>query len=62
MYYVGLDVHARRSSLCILDCGGRQVKQLQVVGGWGVPWTIVRPSAQAAKRSGHSRTAGAVVA
>jgi transposase len=34
MYYVGLDVHARRSSLCILDSGGRRVKQIQVVGGW----------------------------
>jgi transposase len=34
MYYVGLDVHARRSSLCILDGHGKTVKQMQVVGGW----------------------------
>jgi transposase len=34
MYYVGLDVHARRSSLCILDTHGKPVKQLQVIGGW----------------------------
>jgi len=34
MYYVGLDVHARRSSLCILDGHGKQIKQLQVVGNW----------------------------
>ena len=26
MHYVGLDVHARRSSLCILDSGGKAVK------------------------------------
>lgn len=34
MYYVGLDVHAKRSSLCILDGHGKQVKQVQVVGNW----------------------------
>ncbi len=34
MYYVGLDVHARRSSLCILDGHGKRVKQVQVKGDW----------------------------
>jgi transposase len=34
MYYVGLDVHQKRSSLCILDSGGRQVKRLEVKGSW----------------------------
>ena len=37
MHYVGLDVHQRRSSLCILDCNGRVVKRLDVKG----PWTKV---------------------
>src|SRR5687767_15307156 len=36
MHYVGLDVHARRSSLCILDAAGKAVKQLEVRGGWPV--------------------------
>jgi len=34
MYYVGLDVHAKRSSLCILDCDGKLVKRLEVKGVW----------------------------
>jgi transposase len=34
MHYVGLDVHARRSSLCILDSCGRVVKRLEVKGPW----------------------------
>lgn len=34
MYYVGLDVHARRSSLCILDNDGKRIKPAQVLGGW----------------------------
>jgi len=34
MYYVGLDVHARRSSLCILDSCGAVVKRLEVKGAW----------------------------
>ena len=34
MYFVGLDVHARRSSLCIVDSGGRPVKRLEVRGSW----------------------------
>ena len=34
MHYVGLDVHARRSSLCILDPLGRVVKRLEVRGSW----------------------------
>ncbi len=36
MHYVGLDVHAKRSSLCILDAAGKTVKQLEVRGGWPV--------------------------
>jgi transposase len=34
MYYVGLDVHAKRSSMCILDENGKLVKHLEVKGGW----------------------------
>jgi transposase len=34
MHYVGLDVHAKRSSLCILDSCGRPVKRLDVRGAW----------------------------
>src|SRR3712207_2760275 len=33
-HYVGLDVHARRSSLCVLDDGGRQLRQFEVRGAW----------------------------
>ena len=34
MFHVGLDVHARRSSLCILDDKGAAVKQFEVKGTW----------------------------
>ena len=34
MHYVGLDVHAKRSSLCILDSCGKVVKRLEVQGPW----------------------------
>jgi transposase len=34
MYCVGLDVHAKRSSLCILDNNGNLVKRLEVKGSW----------------------------
>jgi transposase len=34
MYYVGLDVHQKRSSVCILDRDGKQVKRLEVKGSW----------------------------
>ena len=34
MYYVGLDVHQKRSSICILDSAGKQVKRLEVKGTW----------------------------
>src|SRR6185437_3285936 len=34
MQYVGLDVHARRSSLCILDSDGKTVNRLEVNGPW----------------------------
>ena len=34
MLYVGLDVHASRSSLCMLDDGGRVVNRREVKGGW----------------------------
>jgi hypothetical protein len=37
MHYVGLDVHARRSSLCILDPLGTVVKRLEVRGSWPRP-------------------------
>jgi transposase len=34
MHYVGLDVHQKRSSICILDAHGKQVKRLEVKGHW----------------------------
>jgi transposase len=34
MYYVGLDVHQKRSVLCILDESGRRVKEIIVRGPW----------------------------
>lgn len=34
MFYVGLDVHTNRSSLEILDDGGKRVKRLDVRGPW----------------------------
>ena len=34
MYFVGLDVHFKRSSLCILDGNGKLVKRLEVKGPW----------------------------
>ena len=34
MYYVGLDVHQKRSSYCILDENGRKVKSATVRGPW----------------------------
>src|SRR5437763_13059249 len=34
MYYVGLDVHMRRSSLEILDSNGKTVKCLEFKGAW----------------------------
>ena len=33
-HYVGLDVHQKRSSVCILDRDGKQVKRLEVRGSW----------------------------
>ena len=33
MYYIGLDVHAQRSSVCILDARGKKVKEFHVLGG-----------------------------
>lgn len=34
MYCIGLDVHAKRSSLCILDENGKSHKHLEVRGPW----------------------------
>jgi transposase len=34
MYYVGLDVHLKHSSLCILDAMGCQVKAMTIRGPW----------------------------
>jgi len=44
MHYVGLDVHAKRSSLCILDSCGKTVKQLEVKGTW--PLLLERVAAE----------------
>jgi transposase len=35
MLYVGLDVHQKRSSICILDDNGKTVKQELIRGPWG---------------------------
>lgn len=49
MYYVGLDVHQKRSVLCILDENGQRVKQIVIRGPWPklfeVLATIDRPFA-----------------
>ena len=34
MHYVGLDVHARRSSVCVLNADGKTVRQAEVRGDW----------------------------
>ncbi|MAC56172.1 MAG: hypothetical protein CME31_26835 [Gimesia sp.] len=34
MYYVGLDVHLRHTSICILDENGAKVKQQKLRGSW----------------------------
>jgi len=34
MHYVGLDVHTKRSSLCVLDGNGQRITRKEVVGGW----------------------------
>jgi transposase len=34
MHYLGLDVHTRRSSLCVLDGDGKAVRQFEVKGPW----------------------------
>jgi transposase len=34
MHYVGVDVHQRRSSVCILDGQGKKVKEFSVKGNW----------------------------
>lgn len=34
MHYVGVDVHQRRSSVCILNCDGKRVKEFSVKGNW----------------------------
>jgi len=45
MHYVGLDVHQKRSSICILDPHGKQVKRLEVKGHW--PAVLAEISRQA---------------
>jgi len=35
MQYVGMDVHWRQTTICILDENGRRVKMLAVHGSWG---------------------------
>ena len=34
MYYVGLDIHLRHTSICILDENGAKVKQQKLQGSW----------------------------
>ena len=33
-YYVGLDVHVKETSVCILDGDGKRVKRLTIRGAW----------------------------
>jgi transposase len=42
MLYVGLDYHVNGSSLCILDCRGKLVKQFRVGGRWPAVVEAVR--------------------
>lgn len=44
MHYVGLDVHAKQSSLCILDGDGKTVKRTEVKGTW--PLLLERMAAE----------------
>ena len=39
MRYVGLDVHAKRSSFCVLDENGRKLRTRTVHGHWN---TVLR--------------------
>ena len=34
MLYVGVDVHWKKSNVCMLDEQGRKIKQQVVTGGW----------------------------
>lgn len=34
MYFVGLDIHQKRSSVCILNENGKRVKEFEVLGAW----------------------------
>ena len=43
MQYVGMDVHWRQTTICILDENGRRVKMVNVRG----PWQEVLGEAQA---------------
>ena len=49
MRYVGIDVHQRMSSVCILDENGKKEKTINVLGHWGklsaVLQSIPRPFA-----------------
>jgi transposase len=48
MHYVGLDVHAKRSSLCILNGDGKVVKQETVRGAWPAAVERLRAAGAAA--------------
>jgi len=34
MFFVGLDIHIKHTSICILDKNGKQVRQLKMTGPW----------------------------
>ncbi len=36
MHFIGLDVHLRHTSVCILDENGSKVKQRQLRGSWNL--------------------------
>ena len=55
MHFVGLDVHQKRSSICILDANGKQVKRFEVKGHWPavlaqIEQHVPRPFAPSAMR------------
>lgn len=42
MWYVGLDVHLKTTSICILNVHGEQVRQRRAHGSWDVVLKYLR--------------------
>ena len=58
MYYVGLDVHAKRSSMCILDGHGKTIKQCEVRGNWNKLLEVVATLPQRPMTVGYEASCG----